>query len=97
MFEGDSKPFNSDAEPRRPDYQVVDQPSSDVCGARGQQSTGMKMLEAISKMQLQVQRQIKTQKLPKAEIICFDGNLLNYYLFIKRFRIVWRSVMRMAI
>ena len=57
----------------------------------------MKMLEDISKMQLQVERQIKTQKLPKAEIMSFDGNLLNYYLFIKRLRIVWRSVMWMVI
>ena len=97
MFERGSKPFNSDAEPRRPDYRVVDQPSSGVCGARGQQSTGVKMLEAISKMQLQVERQIKTQKLPKAEIMSFDGNPLNYYLFIRRLRIVWRSVVRMVI
>ena len=33
VFERGSKPFNSDAEPRRPDYRVVDQPSSGVCGA----------------------------------------------------------------
>ena len=97
MFEGGSKTFNSDAEPRRPDYRVVDQPSSGACGARGQQSTGVKMLEAISKMQLQVERQIKTQKLPKAEIMSFDGNPFNYYLFIRRLRIVWRSAMSMAI
>ena len=97
VFERGSKPFNSDAEPRRPDYRVVDQPSSGVCRAPGQQSTGVKMLEAISKIKLQVERQIKTQKLPKAEIMSFDGNPLNYYLFIKRLRIVWRSVMRMAI
>ena len=84
VFERGSKPFNSDAEPRRPNYRVVDQPSSG-------------MLEAISKIKLQVERQIKTQKLPKAEIVSFDGNPLNYYLFIKRLRIVWRSVMRMAI
>ena len=55
------------------------------------------MLEAISKMQLQVERQIKTQKLPKAGIMSFDGNPLNYYLFIKRLRIVWRSVLRMTV
>ena len=46
----------------------------------------MKMLEAISKMQLQVERQIKTQKLPWAEIMSFDGNPLSYYLFIKRLK-----------
>ena len=46
----------------------------------------MKMLEAISKMQLQVERQIKTQKLPKAEIMSLDGNPLSYYLFIKRLK-----------
>ena len=55
MFQRGSKPFNSYAEPRRPDYRVVDQPSSGVRGARGQQSTGVKMMEAISKMQLQVE------------------------------------------
>ena len=43
------------------------------------------MLEAINKMQLQVQQQIKSQKLPKAEIMSFDGNPLNYYLFVKTF------------
>ena len=60
-----------------PDYRVVDQQSNGVCGARGRQSTGVEMLEAISKMQLQVERQIKNQKLPKAEIMSFDGNPLN--------------------
>ena len=45
----------------------------------------MEMLEAINKMQLQVEQQIKTQKLPKAEIMSFDGSPLNYYLFMKTF------------
>ena len=36
-------------------------------------------------MQLQVQQQIKSQKLPKAEIMSFDGSPLNYYLFVKTF------------
>ena len=36
-------------------------------------------------MQLQVEQQIKTQKLPKAEIMSLDGNPLNYYLFMKTF------------
>ena len=67
------------------DYRVVDQQSSGVCGARGQQSTGVEMLEAINKIQLQVEQQIKTQKLPKAEIMSFNGNPLNYYLFMKTF------------
>ena len=43
------------------------------------------MLEAISKMQSQVEQQIKTQKLPETEIMSFDGNALNYYLFVKMF------------
>ena len=45
----------------------------------------MEMLEAINKMQLQVEQQIKTQKPPKAEIMSFDGNPLNCYLFVKTF------------
>ena len=45
----------------------------------------MEMLEAINEMQLQVEQQIKTKKLPKAEIMSFDGNPLNYYLFMKTF------------
>ena len=76
MFEGGSKPSISDAEPRRPDYRVVDQPSSGVCRARGQQSTGVKMLEAISKMQLQVERQNKTQKLPRLRL-CLSMEILS--------------------
>ena len=46
---------------------------------------GVEMLEAINKMQLQVEQQMKTQKLPKADIMSFDGNPLNYYLFKKTF------------
>ena len=85
VFERGSKPLNLDAKPWRPDYRVVDQQSSGVCGARGQQSTGVEMLEAINKMQLHVEQQIKTQKLPRAEIMSFDGNPLNYYLLMKTF------------
>lgn len=36
-------------------------------------STRVEMLEPINKMQLQVEQQIKSQKLPKAEIMSFDG------------------------
>lgn len=36
-------------------------------------------------MQLQLEQQIKTQKLPKADIMSLDGNPLNYYLFMKTF------------
>ena len=39
VFDSGSKPLNPDAKPWRPDYRVVDQQSSGVCGARGQQST----------------------------------------------------------
>ena len=60
VFERGSKLLNPDAKPWRPDYRVVDQQSSGVCGARGQQSTDVEMLEAINKMQLQVEQQIKT-------------------------------------
>ena len=56
-----------------------------MCGAQGQQSMGVEILEAINKMQLLVEQQIKTQKLLKAEIMSFDGNPLNYYLFMKTF------------
>ena len=85
VFETATNPLNPDAKPWRPDYGIVDQRSCGVQGARGQQSTGLEMLEAINKIQLQVERQIKTQKLPKAEIMSFDGNPLNYYLFMKTF------------
>ena len=85
VFETATNPLNPDAKPWRPDYGIVDQRSSSVQGAGGQQSTCLEMLEAIDKMQLQVERQIKTQKLPKAEIMSFDGNPLNYYLFMKTF------------
>ena len=80
-----SKPLNPGAKPWCPDYRIVDQRSSGVHDARGPQSTGVEMLEAINKMQLQVEQQIKTQKLPKTEIMSFDGNPLNYYLFMKTF------------
>ena len=50
VFERASKPLNPDAKPWRLDYRVVDQRSSGVEGARGQQSTGVEMLEAINKM-----------------------------------------------
>ena len=36
-------------------------------------------------MQLQVEQQMKTQKLPKPEIMSFDGNPLKYHLFMKTF------------
>ena len=82
VFERASKPLNPDAKPWRPDYRV-DKRSSGAHGASGQQRSGVEMLEAINKMQFQVEQQIKTQKLPKAEIMSFDGNPLNYYLFMK--------------
>jgi len=47
---------------------------------------GVELLEAINKIQLQVEQQIKSQKLPKAEIMSCDGNPLNYYLFMKTFK-----------
>ena len=84
VFERAWKPLNPDAKPWRPDYRV-DKRSSGAHGAPGQQSSGVEMLEAINKMQLQVEQQIKTQKLPKAEIMSFDGSPLNYYLFMKTF------------
>ena len=85
VFETGSKPLNPDAKPWRPDYRVVDQRSSGMHGIRKPQSTGVAMLEAIHKMQLPVEQQIKTQKLSKAEIMSFDGNPLNHYLFMKTF------------
>ena len=51
VFERAWNPLNPDAKPWRPDYRV-DQRSSGVHGALGQQSTGVEMLEAINKMQL---------------------------------------------
>ena len=84
VFERVSRPLDPDAKPWRPDYRV-DQRSSGAHGAPGQQSSGVEILEAINKMQLQVEHQIKTQKLPKAEIMSFDGNPLSYYLFIRAF------------
>ena len=69
VFERALKPLNPHAKPWCLDCRVVAQRSSDVEGARGQQSTGVEILEAINKMQLQVEQQIKTQKLPKAEIV----------------------------
>ena len=85
VFEKVSKPLNPNAKPWCPDFRVVDQRSSGEHGAQGLQSTGVEMLEAINKMQLQVEQQIKTQKHPKSEIMSFDGNPLNYYLFMKTF------------
>ena len=64
--------------------EVSHERNTGLCGAQGR-STSVDMLEAINKMQLQVQQQIKSQKLPKAEIMSFDGNPLNYYLFVKTF------------
>ena len=83
VFETGSKPLNPDAKPWRPDYRVVDQRSSGMHGIREPQSTSVAMLEAIHKMQLPVEQQIKTQKLSKVEIMSFDGNPL--YLFMKTF------------
>ena len=85
VFERVTKPLNPDVTTWRPDCRVVDQRSTGVHEARGPQRTGVEMLEAINKMQLQVEQQIKTQKLPKAEIMSFDGNSLNYYLFMRTF------------
>ena len=64
-----TKPLNADAKPWPPDYRVVDQRSSGEHGVQEPQSTGVEMLEAINKMQLQVEQQIGNQKLPKAEIV----------------------------
>ena len=50
VFESGLKPLNPDAKPWCPDYQIVDQQRSGMCGAREQQSTGVEMLEAINKM-----------------------------------------------
>ena len=75
VFESGSKPLNPDAKPWCPDYRVVDQQSSGVCGARGQQRTGVEILEAINKMQLQVDQQIKTQKLPRLRL-CLSMEIL---------------------
>ena len=63
VFERAWKPLNPDAKPWRPDYRV-DKRSSGAHGASGQQSSGVEMLEAINKMQLQVEQQIKTLKIP---------------------------------
>jgi len=56
-----------------------------VHGVQEPQSTGVEMLKTINKMQLQVEQQIKSQKLPKADIMSFDRNPLNYYPFMKTF------------
>ena len=54
VFDKVSQPLNPDAKPWCPDNLVVYQRSSDVNGVQGPQSTGVEMLEAINKMQLQV-------------------------------------------
>ena len=43
------------------------------------------LTETISKVQEKVERQLKSQRLPKVELIQFDGNPLNYFLFIASF------------
>ena len=83
VFEKVGKSLNPDAKPWCLDYRDVDKQSSGVAGAQGSQSMGIEMLEAINKMQLQVEEQIKTQKLPKSEIMSLDGTPLNCYLFMK--------------
>ena len=77
VFERISKPSNPDAKPLPPDYRVVDQRSSSVHGVREPQSTGVEMLEAINKMQLQVEQQIKIQKLRWKffELLSLDENV----------------------
>ena len=77
VFERGSKPLNPDAKPWRPDYRVVDQQSSGVCGARGQQSTGVEMLEAINKIQLQVKwnNKSKPRNFPRLRL-CLSMEIL---------------------
>ena len=97
VFEKVGKSLNPDAKPWSLDYRVVDKQSSGVDGAQGSQSMGIEMLEAINKMQLQVEEQIKTQKLPKSEIMSLDGTPLNCYLFMKTLENSVRSVLRMIV
>ena len=52
-----SKSLDPDAKPWCPDqYQVVDERTSGVYGAQGPQKMGVEMLEAVNKMQLQVEQ-----------------------------------------
>ncbi|KAK3745927.1 hypothetical protein QZH41_003066 [Actinostola sp. cb2023] len=43
------------------------------------------VLKSIQVVQQQVERQLKAQRLPKADLTPFDGNPMNYFLFIKCF------------
>ena len=47
--------------------------------------SGVEVLKSIQMVQQQVERQLKQQRLPKAELMSFDGDPLNYFLFMKSF------------
>ena len=43
------------------------------------------VLQSIQVVQQQVERQLMAHRLPKADLLTFDGNPLNYFLFIRSF------------
>ena len=46
----------------------------------------LEVLQTIQKVQEHVERQLQSQRLPKTKLTLFDGNPLNYFLFLTSFK-----------